>query len=119
MANHSEDLACGRLLFERFSEVAITGLKLCKQPHILNGDDRLVGEGLQELDLRGREWSWFSAGNSDGTDRHSFPQHWYAEETASADRMEVLLIVLRIEFDIGHVGDAALEDSPADGESTA
>jgi len=26
-------------------------LKLLEQPHILNGDDRLVGEGLEKRDL--------------------------------------------------------------------
>ena len=36
------------LLFERL-------LRLVEQPHILDGDDRLVGERLQERDLLGRE----------------------------------------------------------------
>src|SRR5262245_14589883 len=30
-------------------------LRLVEQPHVLNGDDGLVGEGLEELDLSVRE----------------------------------------------------------------
>src|SRR5690349_6924236 len=43
--DHAEDLACRRLLLQRFSE-------LSEQPHVLDGDDRLIGEGLEEFDLR-------------------------------------------------------------------
>jgi hypothetical protein len=35
-------------------------LMLAEQPHVLDGDHRLVREGLQEGDLFGREWSWSS-----------------------------------------------------------
>ena len=41
-----------RLLLERLGEVAVAGLELLEQPHVLDGDDGLVGEGLEQRDLR-------------------------------------------------------------------
>ena len=43
-ADHLQDLAGRRLLLERL-------LRLVEQPHVLDRDHRLVGEGLQQLDL--------------------------------------------------------------------
>ena len=42
--DHAQDLARRRLLLQRF-------LEFLEQPHVLDGDDRLVGEGLEQLDL--------------------------------------------------------------------
>ena len=42
----------GGLLLERFGEVAVARLELGEQAHVLDGDHRLVGERLQQLDLR-------------------------------------------------------------------
>ena len=39
-----QDLGRRRLLLQRL-------FRLVEQPHVLDGDDRLVGEGLEELDL--------------------------------------------------------------------
>jgi len=36
-------------------QVAIAGLQLLEQPHVLDGDDRLIRERLEELDLLVRE----------------------------------------------------------------
>src|SRR5215471_3844007 len=49
--NHAEDLARRRLLLERFGEIAIARLKLREQPHVLDRDDGLVGEGLEQANL--------------------------------------------------------------------
>ena len=40
-----------RLLFERFGELARALLLRLEQPHVLERDDRLVGEGGDQLDL--------------------------------------------------------------------
>jgi len=45
--NDAQDLARGRLLVQGFREVAIPGLQLLKQADVLDGDDGLVGEGLE------------------------------------------------------------------------
>ena len=36
-------------------------LEFLKQPHVLDGDDRLVGEGFEQLDLRRREGTYLDA----------------------------------------------------------
>src|SRR5262245_16088956 len=41
----AQDLARRSLLLQRF-------LEFLEKPHVLNSDDRLVGEGFKELDLR-------------------------------------------------------------------
>ena len=42
--DHAENLTRGSLLLQRF-------LELLEQPHVLDGDDGLVGEGFNQLDL--------------------------------------------------------------------
>ena len=54
-ARSPQDLARRRLLLERFGEVAVARLQLLEQPDVLDGDDRLVGEGLEQRDLLVRE----------------------------------------------------------------
>ena len=46
-----EDLAGGGLLLERLGEIAIADLELLEEPDVLDGDDGLVREGLEQLDL--------------------------------------------------------------------
>ena len=54
-----QDLACRRLLLQRLGHLGVglvrpvLLLQLREQPHVLDGDHRLVGEGLQQLDLLG------------------------------------------------------------------
>ena len=43
-------------MLERLLQLARARLHLLEQPHVLDGDDRLVGEGLDELDLLVGEW---------------------------------------------------------------
>ncbi len=50
-ADHTQDLAGGRLLLQRLGQVAITCLQFVEQPCVLDRDDRLVGEGLEHRDL--------------------------------------------------------------------
>ena len=51
----AEDLAGRGLLLEGLRQLAVPGLELREQPHVLDGDHRLVGERLEERDLLGRE----------------------------------------------------------------
>ena len=44
--DYTQDLACGRLLIERFREIPIAQLQLVEQPHVLDRNDGLIGEGL-------------------------------------------------------------------------
>src|SRR5262245_793349 len=50
-ADHLKDLACRSLLFQGFSEIAVTFLQFLEQPHVLNRDDGLIGESFEESDL--------------------------------------------------------------------
>ena len=55
LADDSQDLAGRGLLVQRHGKIAIAFLKLREQPDILDGDHRLIGEGLEQGDLRVRE----------------------------------------------------------------
>ena len=52
-ADDAQDGAGRGLLFERLAEIAVARLDLLEQPHVLDGDHRLVGEGLGQFDLLG------------------------------------------------------------------
>src|SRR5262245_454932 len=59
--DHLQDVAGGRLLLQRL-------LRLVEQPHVLDGNDGLVGEGLEEFDLLVRERVHFDSANQDCPD---------------------------------------------------
>ena len=44
-------LARSSLLLQRLGEIAVANFQLLEQPHVLDGDYRLISEGLQEVDL--------------------------------------------------------------------
>jgi hypothetical protein len=71
---HPQDLSRGRLLLKRHGEVTVTCLQLLEQPHVLNGDDGLVREGLQEIDLFFREWLNLCASERDHSDCDALAQ---------------------------------------------
>ena len=50
-ADDLEHIAGRGLVFERFLEVAGALLQFTEQPRVLDRDDRLVGEGANQLDL--------------------------------------------------------------------
>src|SRR5260370_21368324 len=58
LADHAENLARRGLSIERYREVSIANFKLAEEPHVLDGDDRLVGERLEQPDLALRERTW-------------------------------------------------------------
>ena len=61
-ADHAQDLGRRRLLLERL-------LGLVEQAHVLDRDHRLVGEGLQQLDVVRRELLRARAGHAEHADR--------------------------------------------------
>ena len=54
LADDAQDFARRRLLLQRF-------LEFLEQPHILDGDHRLIGEGFEQLDLRRGEGAHLDA----------------------------------------------------------
>src|SRR4030095_14671970 len=55
VADDFQHLARGGLLLQRLGQFLVARLELPEQPYILNGDDRLVSEGLEQFDLLVRE----------------------------------------------------------------
>jgi hypothetical protein len=62
-ANDPQDLARRRLLLERL-------LRLIEQSRVLDGDDSLVGEGLQQRDLLVREGTNLRSQDQNHADRY-------------------------------------------------
>ena len=50
-ADDLEHVGRGRLLLKRLRQLARARLDFVEQPHVLDGDHRLVGEGLEQRDL--------------------------------------------------------------------
>jgi len=50
-ADDLQNIGGGRLLFQGFCQLALARLLSLEQPRVLDGDDGLVGEGLDQLDL--------------------------------------------------------------------
>ena len=66
-ADHAQDLA-------RRRQVAVPSLQLVEQPHVLDGDHRLIGEGLEERDLVVGESAGVAAGHRDPPNRIVVPE---------------------------------------------
>ena len=50
-ADDAEHLGCCRLMLQRLAQFCIALLQFLEQPDVLDSDDRLIGEGLDKLDL--------------------------------------------------------------------
>ncbi len=56
-----------------------------KEPDVLDGDDGLVGEGLQQRDLLVRELPYLPAAKEEGPDRHAFAEKGHRERSPMPD----------------------------------
>jgi hypothetical protein len=106
------------LLFQRLGELARARLLGLEQPHVLDRDHRLVGEGGGQLDLLVGERLNASPPNHDDADDVALPEHRHCEDSP----MHLLLApqifgpsVPRVREDIVNVHDAAVQDSPSRG----
>ncbi len=73
-ADYLQQFARRRLLVERHAEIAVLCLHFLEQPHILNGDHRLVGEGGQQFDALGAERPCFNSAHAENPDGLALPQ---------------------------------------------
>src|SRR5262249_38284514 len=71
----AKDLACSCPPFQRL-------FHLREHPHVLDGDPRLVGEGPEQGDLRGREGSSPCPRQRDHADDLVAPQHGHPDRRA-------------------------------------
>ena len=79
-----QDLAGRGLLLQRLGEIAVARLQLREQPDVLDGDDGLVGEGLQQLDLLVRERPDLLRGPMMAPIGCALPEHRDGEDTCGA-----------------------------------
>ncbi len=97
------------LVFERFLQLAGFRLHLLEQTHILDGDDGLVGEGLQQCDLLVREGFHRRPIHRKYPDGNTLAQHRNAKHGAiSAAFLGLVPIVFGIDKDIGYMNNAGL-----------
>jgi len=72
--NDAQDLARCGLLFKRLRQLAIAILQFFKQPDVFNCNDRLIGEGFEQLDLLVGERAHFRATNKNRPDGNALTQ---------------------------------------------
>jgi hypothetical protein len=87
----AQDLAGGGLLLQglghlpvRLGQRPVLLLQLGEEAHVLDGDDRLVREGLEQADLLVRERDRLGPSELDGADRDAFADQGYAQYRAEA-----------------------------------
>ncbi len=68
------------LLLQRLAEVAVAALQFAEQSGVLDGDSRLVGKSLEELDLGGSERLDRAPTASDDPDRPPLTKDRHPEE---------------------------------------
>src|SRR5438094_566991 len=73
-ADDAQDLGGSRLVLQRLAEGGVSLHKLMEQPHVLDGDHRLVRERLQQGNLIACEGVDLSAVHRDRTDRSSLAE---------------------------------------------
>ena len=80
----TQDFTRRSLLLQRF-------LQFLKQPHVLDGDHRLVGKGFEEPDLRGSERTHLGATRIQRSDEFSLLTKRNSQEGAKARRRDQTL----------------------------
>src|SRR5262249_53667342 len=100
------DLPKGFQFFYRAHQLVCAGLQLLKQADILYGDDRLVGERRDQLNLRVGEGSDDGALNDDHSNESALSEHGNSQdrsETAPHLDFQPLQFVCRVSEDVWDV----------------
>ncbi len=116
LADHPEDLGGGGLLIQRVRQVTVARLELLEETHVLDRDDRLVGEGLEQGDLALGEGPRLGAANADHADGHAFSHQGDAEYRAMAQAprgLAALRELVLANLYVGHVNGPPVEDGSA------
>ncbi len=115
-ANDTENLGHRRLLLQGFAELAAARLHLLEQAHVLNRDDRLVGEGLEQLDLSSGKASSLYFRHGDRADRLAVLQHRDSHDAAVAnDKGATRVLVFRVCLNVRNFLDGAAQDAASGG----
>src|SRR5262245_30749914 len=75
-ADDVKHLGCCRLMLQSLTEFCVALLDFLEQPHILDGDHGLVGEGFEKGDLFFSKRSNFLATDRDDSYRNTLSQQW-------------------------------------------
>ena len=89
-AHDAQDFAGRGLLLERLGEIAVARPQLGEQPHVLDGDDRLIGKGLDERDLLLLESLGLRPPQGHRSDRLPRPQHRDGDLAPRPERLDHL-----------------------------
>src|SRR5205823_2709140 len=96
-ADDAQDLACRRLLFQRLSQIVIPRLQLLEQAHVLNGDDRLVGEHLEKGDLLVGKSPWRRPHvDVDRADRGPVTKHGHRQHATKSGSYDCSYVVVAV-----------------------
>src|SRR5262249_22100576 len=125
LADHAQDLGRGRLLVQGFAHLGmglrerrVLLLQLREQPHVLDGDDGLVGEGLEKCGLAFGERSGLGTPNGDAADHFTPVQYWDPNRAAAAERDTQGLEIFDVYPRVRYMAHSSLEnDTAEDGRS--
>src|SRR5262245_43274213 len=96
-------------------KLARTRLNLVEEAHVFHRDHRLVGEGLDQLDLLGGERPHHPASKHQGADRNTFAHERYAEHGVDVRLLRPLgERMVRIGLGVVKLDGPAFERDPAD-----
>src|SRR5205823_12200797 len=110
----------GRLRVQRGGQLAVARLELGEEADVLDGDDRLVGKGLEQPDLTVGERSHLCPGDEDPADGTAFAQQRYRERTSPPEGVsKIQMPILGIALDIGNMSDRAVQDGPTYRQTSA
>src|SRR5262249_297975 len=102
------------LLLKRLAQLARARLYIVEQADVLDGDYRLIGEGLQQRDLALRERSNLGTWNSDRTDRMAVTQHGHRQDASIRHHLgETQDTIVAIRQHIRDLNDGAAQDCAA------
>ena len=85
-ADDAEHLGRCRLMLQRLAQFCVALLDLLEQPHVLDRDDRLIGEGFEKLDLLFGKRPDLRATNHDRPDRNALAQQRRRKNCPNARR---------------------------------
>ena len=110
-----QDLAGRRLLLQGLGEVGVLGLQLGEQPRVLDGDDGLIGEGGDNVDLFVGERADLRPPHEEQSDELVLSQHGDSEYGSIAGGLlRLMQLKLRIGQDVDDMDSPTLESGSPD-----
>src|SRR5215469_10604829 len=106
-ADDAQHLRCCRLLLQRFGQVSRALAQFIEQPRILDGDDGLLGEIAEKLDLLFSEQTRLPTQDIEGADRLVVLYYWYGElrSVPGLNETNTARLAVEVSLVIGDVGD--------------